>query len=123
MEEKRPGQRRNAAPETTLESLCEGVWKLEQGMVRSFLLVGSERALLFDTGAADVNLPAMIRAVTDLPVEVVLSHSDGDHTGALGRFPAAALHADELPRLRRGFAGTLPALRTVAGATGLSWAA
>lgn len=99
--------------ETKLEQLKENVWAVEQGMVRSFLIVGSEKALLFDTGAADINLPELIASVTSLPVTLVLSHSDGDHTAALAYFPEACLHPAEEAHLREDFRGQLPALRYV----------
>jgi hypothetical protein len=38
-------------PETTVKKISSGVWAFDQGMVRCFLIVGSVRAMLLDTGA------------------------------------------------------------------------
>ena len=43
---------------TTLNLISPGVYALEQGMVRSFLILGDEKALLLDTGAEELdNVP------------------------------------------------------------------
>ena len=47
-----------------------------------YLFVGTERALLIDTGATEEDGPALyeaVRAVTDLPIVAAHSHGHGDH--------------------------------------------
>lgn len=82
---------------TTIEPLGENLYAVEQGMVRSFLILGTEAALLLDTGAADEDLMGILAGVTALPIIVCMTHSDGDHTGGLSRFPSAYAHRDEVP--------------------------
>ena len=53
---------------TTLNRISNGVYSIDQGMVRCFLILGTERALLLDTGAGECDLPGLIRTVTDLPL-------------------------------------------------------
>jgi hydroxyacylglutathione hydrolase len=77
----------------------EAIYGLEQG-VRFFLIVGAERALLLDTGFGSDDLQTRIADITDLPVTVVLTHGDGDHTGGLKGFDAAFVHPAEIPRLQ-----------------------
>ena len=72
---------------TTLNRISNGVYSIDQGMVRCFLILGTERALLLDTGAGECDLPGLIRTVTDLPLIVVQTHGDGDHTANSGSFP------------------------------------
>ena len=87
--------------QTTIGPLSDGVFSIEQGMVRSFLIVGSERALLLDTGAGECDLIDMIRGVTDLPLTVVQTHGDGDHTANSGAFPEIFAHPAEFENICR----------------------
>lgn len=88
-------------PATTLKELSPGVWCIEQEMVRSFLIVGTQRCLLLDTGAAPCDMMALIRTVTDLPVTLVHSHGDGDHTENDSQFSDIYAHPDEFPVIYR----------------------
>ena len=49
--------------------------------VISYLVVGRDRALLFDTGMGIANIGAVVSALTDRPVTVLNSHSHHDHVG------------------------------------------
>ena len=91
----------------------DGVYAFDQGMVRALLIMGKERALLFDAGVEKTDLMSRIKEVTDLPVELCLSHSDHDHTANISAFPHLYLHEDEAERLRKNCAGDLPELRIV----------
>ena len=64
----------------TAVKYTDTIYGLEQG-VRFFLITGTERALLLYTGFGGPDLPARIAEITDLPLTVVLTHGDGDHTG------------------------------------------
>lgn len=86
---------------TTLLKLSERVWAIDQIMVRCFVIVGDEKALLLDTGAVDVDLPALVRSITDLPLVVVHSHGDGDHTENDSKFSEIFAHPAEFPVIRR----------------------
>ena len=86
---------------TTIKRVSSGVWALEQNMVRCFLIVGQQRALLLDTGAEPCDLLGLIRQVTPLPLVVLNSHGDGDHTANNNQFPDIHAHPDEFATIRR----------------------
>ncbi|MBZ0111493.1 MAG: MBL fold metallo-hydrolase, partial [Thermoanaerobaculia bacterium] len=52
----------------------------------SHLIVGTERALLFDTGIGLVPISPVVRRITDLPVVVLNSHTHYDHVGGNWEF-------------------------------------
>ena len=54
--------------------------------VTSFLIVGTQRALLFDTGLGVAPIGDVVRRLTDRPVTVVNSHTHFDHVGGNGEF-------------------------------------
>ena len=54
--------------------------------VISFLILGSERAVLLDTGMGIGDIRAEVDQLTDLPVVAVNSHSHYDHVGDNHRF-------------------------------------
>src|ERR1700674_2872144 len=47
--------------------------------VISYLIVGGDRALLFDTGMGVSNIQAVVAGLTKLPVSVLNSHTHNDH--------------------------------------------
>ena len=100
-------------PEIKLLQRRDNVWTVEEGMVRCFLIVGREKALLFDAGAEKIDLLALVRQVTSLPITLVLSHSDGDHTAAMGQFEQAYIHPGEVERLKARNTDKLPTLLPV----------
>jgi glyoxylase-like metal-dependent hydrolase (beta-lactamase superfamily II) len=54
--------------------------------VISYLVVGTHKALLFDTGMGISNIKAVVEGLTKLPVMVVNSHTHNDHVGDNWRF-------------------------------------
>jgi glyoxylase-like metal-dependent hydrolase (beta-lactamase superfamily II) len=54
--------------------------------VISYLIIGGDRALLFDTGMGISNIQAVVAGLTKLPVSVVNSHTHNDHVGDNWRF-------------------------------------
>jgi glyoxylase-like metal-dependent hydrolase (beta-lactamase superfamily II) len=54
--------------------------------VISYLIMGSDRAVLFDTGMGIGSIQAVVAGLTKLPVSVVNSHTHNDHVGDNWRF-------------------------------------
>lgn len=57
-----------------------------------FLFVGTERALLLDTGIGIGDLKGLVEEITDKPYDVVLTHGHRDHTGGAGWFDTVYLN-------------------------------
>ena len=64
----------------------------------NYLILGTRRALLFDTGPGIRNIAAAVRRLTTLPVTALPSHLHFDHTGGLAGFGNIALA--DLPIIR-----------------------
>jgi glyoxylase-like metal-dependent hydrolase (beta-lactamase superfamily II) len=61
--------------------LTDDVWAIDDnGGSMIYLVCGSERALLIDTGWGIGDLPGLVRSLTPLPVTVVNTHVHPDHT-------------------------------------------
>ena len=80
---------------TTVKKISSGVWAFEQEIVRCFLIVGQARAMLLDTGAEPCDLLKSIRSITQLPLVVLHTHGDGDHTANDDLFPDIHAHPAE----------------------------
>jgi len=58
----------------------------------SFLILGSKKALLVDTMTGFGSLKAFCRDITDLPLDVVLTHGHVDHVGGNCEFDVVHIH-------------------------------
>ena len=67
----------------------------------SYLLLGSKRALLIDSGLGVGDMGALIRDLTSLPVLVALTHAHWDHIGGLKSFSVIAVHEAEAAWLKQ----------------------
>ncbi len=70
-------------------------WSFEEAGVRFFLLTGTERALLIDSGMETHNAKELARELTDLPLSLLNTHADPDHIGSNGEFDAFYMHPSE----------------------------
>jgi glyoxylase-like metal-dependent hydrolase (beta-lactamase superfamily II) len=74
----------------TVNSVASGVFAISEPRqaegVTSFLIVGSQRAVLFDSGLGVGGISDVVRRLTALPVTVVNSHTHFDHVGGNREF-------------------------------------
>ncbi len=61
-------------------------WRFEDDGVRFFLLCGSEKAALVDTGMNTPNAREMAEGLTDLPIVLINTHADPDHISGNSAF-------------------------------------
>lgn len=61
-----------------------------------FLLVGTEKALLIDSGYGLLDLPGLIREITDKPVTLVNTHGHLDHANGSWQFERAYLRSEDM---------------------------
>jgi glyoxylase-like metal-dependent hydrolase (beta-lactamase superfamily II) len=54
--------------------------------VISYVIIGTRKAILFDTGMGISNINAVVEGLTKLPISVVNSHTHNDHVGDNWRF-------------------------------------
>lgn len=66
-----------------------------------WLIQGNKRAALIDTGCGAKGLRELVESLTDLPVQVLLTHGHRDHIGGVSQFGTAWLHPADLPLVER----------------------
>ena len=70
-------------------------WRIEDGGVRFFLLAGTEKAILIDTGMNAPDARDIAESLTTLPVYLINTHADPDHISGNGKFSEMYMHEDE----------------------------
>ncbi len=87
-----------------------GVWVIEEPLhserVKSYLVLGTARAALIDTGMGVGDIRALVESITQLPVVVLQSHAHNDHIGGSWQFDDVSIHASEVEDLALGQSAT-----------------
>ena len=84
----------------TAQRLPDGVTEItDLSGVHCFLVEGQDKALLIDTMTGLRGLPAFVATLTDLPVEVALTHGHMDHAGGVFEFGRCYIHPADIPML------------------------
>lgn len=100
----------------TSREVMPGVYHILDPLgVHLTLVLGGERALLFDTGYGALDLPAYLQTLTNLPLTVLLSHGHHDHALGAWQFEETYLHPDDLP-VFEAYTGALERERVLARA-------
>ena len=76
-----------------VELIAEKLWSIN-GPANDlmYLIEGTERAMLIDTGMGVGNLGELVKAITKLPLIVVNTHGHPDHAGGNSNFKEVYLH-------------------------------
>ena len=84
----------------TAQRLPNGVTEItDLSGVHCFLVEGRDKALLIDTMTGLRGLPAFVATLTDLSVEVALTHGHMDHAGGVFEFGRCYIHPADIPML------------------------
>jgi glyoxylase-like metal-dependent hydrolase (beta-lactamase superfamily II) len=75
--------------------IAGSAWRIEENGVRATLIAGAERAMLVDTGFGTGDIRQIAEGLTELPITLVISHADGDHTGGNKYFDVAHMSPAE----------------------------
>jgi glyoxylase-like metal-dependent hydrolase (beta-lactamase superfamily II) len=76
-----------------------------------YLLNGSERSLLIDTGLGICDIHDEVRKLTDKPITAIATHIHWDHIGGHKNFPDFYAHQDELNWLNGAFPLTMEQIK------------
>lgn len=64
----------------------DNTWRIEDTGVRFFLLEGTQKALLIDTGMKCPDAKEIALSITKLPLELLNTHADPDHISGNAKF-------------------------------------
>ncbi len=70
----------------SIRKIDEHTWSFEEPGVRFFLLEGDQKALLIDSGMETRNAKELACSLTKLPLSLLNTHADMDHTGSNSEF-------------------------------------
>lgn len=79
-----------------INKISDHFWIIEENGVRSFLFEGDKRAMLVDTGFGTWQIREIVAGLTNLPVFLVNTHTDRDHTGCNRDFKPVYMHPAEM---------------------------
>ena len=77
-----------------------------------YLLIGSEKALLIDTGLGVGDIGEVVKGITDKPVQVATTHIHWDHIGGHSYFTDIAVYESEKDWLCKNFPIPLSVVKT-----------
>lgn len=86
-----------------IKQIDNHTWQLEDPFFTYlYLIEGTQKAVLFDTGNGFSGLKETVLSLTDKPVSVILSHGHFDHTGNIELFEECYINEVDLPVVALG---------------------
>ncbi len=90
----------------TIIKLEKNVWVIETSdMTTMYLIEGTKKAMLIDTGTKCEKLDSIIGLISQKPLYVVITHAHGDHAGNIRFFKEIYLHPADTVLLSKTYAG------------------
>lgn len=81
-----------------VREVAAGIWLIgEPPHVNTWLVVGTTRAVLIDSGLGVRLIRPVVEAITDLPIIVLNTHSHFDHIGGNHEFDLILIHPEGVP--------------------------
>ncbi len=78
-----------------IQQIDQNTYRMEDGFVRFFLLMGNEKAVMIDSGVNCPNAAEIGASLTKLPIILLNTHGDGDHTSGTAGFSEIYIHSDD----------------------------
>ncbi|MBQ3881382.1 MAG: MBL fold metallo-hydrolase [Bacteroidales bacterium] len=96
--------------QVTVDKIEKGTYKINYrdapNMSSMYVVVGKKKAVVIDAGDKDYDLMSLVRKCTDKPVVLLLTHTHGDHLGAMNQFEELYVNEKEnLSQIQRNFKG------------------
>lgn len=92
-----------------MEQISTSIWRYHDASgSTSYLVIGESKAVMIDCGMTATPLMSMIRQITQLPIELLLTHAHPDHYGAASEFDCIWLNEKDfavLDQLEPVFSG------------------
>ncbi len=89
-----------------VDEVESGIFRIDEPLhfewVKSYLIVGNDRAALIDTGTGVGDIRAIVEEYTSLPISLINSHGHWDHIGGNFRFDDITIHESEAWKLEKG---------------------
>ena len=83
-----------------MKQISQTIWRYHDICgCTSYLVVGEEKAVMVDCGMLPGPIMPMIRGITQLPVELLLTHAHPDHYGAAAEFDRIWMHEQDIAAL------------------------
>lgn len=90
-----------AAPAAEIVRIDENSWRVEDNGVRFFVLKGTDRALLIDSGKNVPGAGDIAASLTDLPLSILNTHTDADHISGNKAFEEVYMSPNEEEHYRQ----------------------
>jgi glyoxylase-like metal-dependent hydrolase (beta-lactamase superfamily II) len=91
-----------------ISKLEDHVWVIETtDKTTMYLIEGTDKALLIDTGTKCEELEEVVRKITKKPLYVVITHAHGDHAGNIGFFSEIYMQAADTVLLDHTYKGVI----------------
>jgi len=89
-----------------ISKLEDHVWVVETtDKTTMYIIEGTEKAMLIDTGTKCEKLDEVVRKITQKPLYVVITHAHGDHDGNINYFKEIYLHPADTVLLGKSYKG------------------
>lgn len=81
--------------EREIIKINEDTYRVEDGFVRFFILVGKDKAAVIDSGVSGAGVVELIRTITDKELILVNTHGDGDHCAGTFEFSEISISRED----------------------------
>ena len=84
---------------TEIVKINDTTYRIEDSMVRFFVLIGTEKAAVIDSGMNVPDAKDIAKSITDLPLIMINTHADRDHISGNDAFEEFYMSPDEAGNL------------------------